>query len=101
MSGRLAHYGFGAKQGADLAIDKINKTGGINGRQVVGLYRDTQLKPEVGVQMVRELILKEKVDVVMGIVSSGVASAVAPLVNELKTPSIDTLAMTPDITGKI
>ncbi len=101
MSGRLAHYGFGAKQGAELAIDKINKTGGINGRQVVGLYRDTQLKPEVGVQMVRELILKEKVDVVMGIVSSGVASAVAPLVNELKTPFIDTLAMTPDITGKI
>ena len=39
MSGRLAHYGFGAKQGADLAIDKINKSGGINGRQVVGLYR--------------------------------------------------------------
>ena len=101
MSGRLAHYGFGAKQGAELAIEKINKTGGINGRQVVGIYRDTQLKPEVGVQVVRELILNEKVDVVMGIVSSGVASAVAPVVNELKTPFIDTLAMTPDITGKI
>ncbi|MGO9571409.1 MAG: ABC transporter substrate-binding protein, partial [Desulfomonilaceae bacterium] len=27
MSGRLAHYGFGAKQGAELAIEKINKTG--------------------------------------------------------------------------
>jgi branched-chain amino acid transport system substrate-binding protein len=101
MSGRLAHYGFGAKQGAELAIEKINGAGGINGRRVVGIYRDTQLKPEVGVQVVRELILNEKVDVVMGIVSSGVASAVAPVVNELKTPFIDTLAMTPDITGKI
>ncbi len=54
MSGRLAHYGFGAKQGADLAIDKINKAGGINGRQIVGLYRDTQLKPEVGVKVIRD-----------------------------------------------
>ena len=90
-----------AKQGAELAIEKINKTGGIKGRQVVGTYRDTQLKPEIGVQVVRELILNEKVDVVMGIVSSGVASVVAPVVNELKTPFIDTLAMTPDITGKI
>jgi branched-chain amino acid transport system substrate-binding protein len=101
MSGRLAHYGFGAQQGAELAIDKINKVGGINGRRVAGIYRDTQLKPEVGAQVVRDLILNEKVDVVMGIVSSSVASAVAPLVNELKTPFIDTLAMTPDITGKI
>ncbi len=97
----MAHYGFSAKQGADLAIDKINKKGGINGRQVVGIYRDTELKPDVGVRVVRELILNEKVDVVMGIVSSGVASAVAPVVNELRTPFIDTLAMTPDITGKI
>jgi branched-chain amino acid transport system substrate-binding protein len=37
----------------------------------------------------------------MGIVSSSVTSAVAPVANELKTPFIDTLAMTPDITGKI
>lgn len=101
MSGRLAHYGFGAQQGAELAIEKINKAGGINGRKVVGIYRDTRLNPDVGVQVVRDLILNEKVDVVMGIVSSGVASAVAPLVNELRTPFIDTLAMTPDITGKI
>jgi branched-chain amino acid transport system substrate-binding protein len=101
MSGRLAHYGFGAKQGAELAIERINKNGGINGRQVVGIFRDTQLKPQVGVKVIRELILNDKVDVVMGIVSSAVTSAVAPVAYELKTPFIDTLAMTPDITGKI
>ena len=67
---------------------------------MVGLYRDTQLKPDVGVKVVRKLVTEDKVDVVMGIVSSAVASAVAPLVNELKTQFIDTLAMTPDISRK-
>jgi len=101
MSGRLAHYGFGAKQGAELAMDEINQAGGVLGRKLVGLYEDTELKPEVGVSKVRKLITQDRVDVVMGIVSSGVASAVAPVVNDLRTPFIDTLAMTPDITGKI
>ena len=101
MSGRLAHYGFGAKQGAELAMDEINRAGGVNGRKLVGIYEDTQLKPDVGVQVARKLVTQDKVDVVMGIVSSGVASAVAPVMNELKTPLIITLAMTPDVTGKI
>ncbi len=101
FSGRLAHYGFGAKQGADLAMEEINKAGGILGRKVIGVYEDTQLKPEVGVKAARKLVLEDKVDAVLGIVSSGVVSAVAPVMNELRTPLIDTLAMTPDITGKI
>jgi branched-chain amino acid transport system substrate-binding protein len=101
FSGRLAHYGFGAKQGAELAMDEINRAGGILGRRVIGVYEDTQLKPRVGVKAVRKLVIQDKVDVVLGIVSSGVVSAVAPVMNELRTPLIDTLAMTPDITGKI
>jgi branched-chain amino acid transport system substrate-binding protein len=101
MSGRLAHYGFGAKQGAELAMDEINRAGGVNGRKLVGVYEDTKLRPEVGVQAARKLVTQDRVDVVMGIVSSGVASAVAPVMNELKMPLIITLAMTPDVTGKI
>jgi branched-chain amino acid transport system substrate-binding protein len=101
LSGRLAHYGFGAKQGAELAMNEINDAGGINGRKVIGIFEDTQLKPDVGVAAVRKLIGQDRVNVVMGIVSSGVADAVTPVVNELKTPLIITLAMTPDVTGRI
>ncbi len=101
FSGRLAHYGFGARQGAELAMEEINQAGGILGRDVVGVYADTQLKPEVGVKVARKLFFEDKVDAILGIVSSGVVSAVAPEANELGIPLIDTLAMTPDITGKI
>jgi branched-chain amino acid transport system substrate-binding protein len=101
FSGRLAHYGHGAKQGAELAISRINKAGGVNGRKLIGIYEDTKLTPEIGVKAAEKLVHQDKVDVLMGIVSSGVASSVAPVANRLKTPLIITLAMTPDVTGKI
>jgi branched-chain amino acid transport system substrate-binding protein len=101
FSGRLAHYGNGAKQGASLAIDEINEAGGLNGRKLEAVYGDTELKPDVGVKVATKLVKEDRVDVVMGIVSSGVASAVAPVMNSLETPLIITLAMTPDVTGQI
>jgi branched-chain amino acid transport system substrate-binding protein len=99
FSDRLAHYGYGAKQGAEMAMDEINQAGGINGKKLVGIYADTKLNPTVGVSAVTKLILEDKVDIVMGIVSSGVADAVAPVADKFETPLIITLAMTPDVTG--
>ncbi|MFH0822743.1 MAG: ABC transporter substrate-binding protein, partial [Pseudomonadota bacterium] len=100
FSGRVAHYGHGARQGAEIALEEINAKGGILGRQIAAVYEDTELKPEVGVKAAKKLV-DQKVDVVMGIVSSGVAQAVAPVMNELRVPLIVTLAMTPDITGSM
>jgi branched-chain amino acid transport system substrate-binding protein len=101
FSGRLAHYGYGAKQGAEMAMAQINKAGGINGRRLVGIYEDTKLRPEVGVEVAQKLVNQDRVDVLMGIVSSGVADAVAPVANRLATPLVITLAMTPDVTGRV
>lgn len=99
MSGPFATYGQFAKQGAELAIDEINKAGGINGRKVEALFEDSTGKPDVGIRAIRKLVFENEVDVVMGLDSSGVASAVAPVMNELKTPLIITHAATPDVTG--
>jgi branched-chain amino acid transport system substrate-binding protein len=99
MSGPFATYGQFAKQGAELAIDEINAAGGINGRKVEAMFEDSTGKPDVGIRAIRKLVYENEVDVVMGIDSSGVASAVAPIMNELKTPLIITHAATPDVTG--
>jgi branched-chain amino acid transport system substrate-binding protein len=99
MSGPFATYGQFAKQGAELAIDEINKAGGINGRKVEALFEDDTGKPDVGIRVIRKLVYENGVDIVMGIDSSGVASAVAPVMKELKTPLIITHAATPDVTG--
>jgi branched-chain amino acid transport system substrate-binding protein len=38
FSGRLGHYGAGAKQGAEIAMDEIDKAGGVLGRKPVGTF---------------------------------------------------------------
>ena len=101
FSHRLAHYGFAAKQGAEMAIEDLNRRGGLLGRRVEAVYGDTKLKPDVGAKVAEQLVTDDRVDVVMGIVSSGVAKAVSPVMNELETPLIITLAMTPDVTGVV
>lgn len=99
MSGPFATYGQFAKQGAELAIAEINAGGGINGRKVEAYFEDSTGKPDVGIRVIRKLVYENGVDVVMGLDSSGVASAVAPVMKELKTPLVITHAATPDVTG--
>ncbi len=100
MSGPFATYGQFAKQGAELAIEEINKAGGINGKKIEAFFEDSAGKPDVGIRVIRKLVYENGVDAVIGLDSSGVASAVAPIMKELKTPLIITHAATPDVTGK-
>ncbi|MEW6347830.1 MAG: ABC transporter substrate-binding protein, partial [Thermodesulfobacteriota bacterium] len=101
LSGTLANYGTSSRQGAELAIEELNAAGGVLGRKVVALFEDTELKPEVGAASAKKLAQQDRVDVLMGIISSGVTVEVVKLMPELKIPLIITLAMTPDATGKL
>ena len=49
MSGPFATYGQFAKQGAELAIDELNKAGGIGGRKIEAMFEDSTGKPDVGI----------------------------------------------------
>ncbi len=99
FSGRAALHGQVAKQGVELALEEINGAGGINGRQVVAIFEDSKAKPEVGVEAAKKLVLRDKVDAVLGIISSGVAPAVSAAMDKLKTPLIITTAVNPVVTG--
>jgi len=101
MSGPFATYGQFAKQGAELAIEEINQKGGILGKKVEGLFEDSQGKPDVGVRVIRKLVMQDDVGAVIGLDSSGVAQTVVPLMEELQTPLIVTHAATPSVTGKL
>lgn len=101
MSGPLSIYGEFAKQGAELAVEEINKTGGINNRPVKAFFEDETGKPDAALRAIRKLVYEDKVDVLIGIDSSGVANAIVPTISEMKTPLIITHAATPDVTGKL
>jgi branched-chain amino acid transport system substrate-binding protein len=60
---------------------------------------DTESKPNSGLAQVKKLILRDKVDVIVGIVSSGVAGAVRDYVHRAKVPLIVANAGNDDLTG--
>lgn len=101
MSGPFATYGQFAKKGAQLAVDEINKAGGILGHSVEAYFEDSTGKPDVALRAIRKLVYQEKVDCLIGLDSSGVAKSVVPSIPQMKTPLIITHAATPDVTGSV
>ncbi|SHK40290.1 amino acid/amide ABC transporter substrate-binding protein, HAAT family [Marinobacter antarcticus] len=101
LSGSAATYGEFAQKGINLAVDEINGSGGILGRQVEMVYEDSQGKASVAIQAARKLVYSEGVDALVGLDSSGVAQGMVPTIPELQKPLIITHAATPDVTGKL
>ena len=71
-TGGLAAYGYSHEKTVRAAIAKINKDGGISGRQVELYVEDTESKPSVGALKFRKLVETYGVDFVIDSNSSGV-----------------------------
>ena len=59
FTGGSASMGVSMRDGVKLAVDEINKAGGVLGRPILLVERDDEGKNEVGVQIAQELINKE------------------------------------------
>lgn len=101
LSGGAATYGEFARDAAMMAADEINEAGGILGRPIELIFEDSEGTAEVAIRAARRLVFENNVDLLMGLDSSGVASALAPIVPELEVPFIITHAATPDVTGSL
>jgi branched-chain amino acid transport system substrate-binding protein len=75
--------------GAKLAVERMNAEGGILGNKVELLVRDSALKVDMGVSHARELILDQKVKLIVGPISSGVRLAISDLCRKHEVPLID------------
>lgn len=63
-------------KGIKLAVEEFNAKGGVLGRQVVVLDRDDKLNPGEAVKKYKELVDKEKIDIIMGTLSAATVVAV-------------------------
>jgi branched-chain amino acid transport system substrate-binding protein len=84
ISGIGATFYKSQKQAIDMFIEEANAAGGVLGKKLELVVRDSALKPDVGATMARELILSEKCDFLIGPTSSGVALAVTKVAKEFK-----------------
>ncbi len=101
FSGAFASYGESARQGALMAVEEINRRGGINGRLVITWFENSRSLPDTAKHAIKKLVREKQVDCLIGIDSSTVAQHMAPVVAHLKIPLIITNAATPEITGPL
>lgn len=75
QTGRYKDQGLQQRLGAFLAVDEINKAGGVMGKPLELVIRNTAGEPERGAKNTAELIDQEGVSMLFGGVSSAVAIA--------------------------
>jgi len=98
-SGPPAMFCKEALNGFKLALNEINKKG-VLGTKIEFTTRDTKFKVDIGLSMAKELVMRENVDILVGIISSGVAMAVSNYVKGEKVPLIVWIAKSERITGE-
>lgn len=77
------------RMGVELSVDQINEAGGIDGRQVEAVFADTELDPAKAVTAVNRLINEDKVDLVVGPMTSDETLATLPALTRANIPSIN------------
>lgn len=93
LSKQAADVGQEGYNGVLLAVEQINRMGGINGRKIELVARDDAQTREVAVKAAEELA-EAKVEAVIGPFSSSMAAAVVPVLARS-----DTLLVSPTITS--
>lgn len=84
LSGPTAVYGEPVLKGAEMAVAEINAKGGVLGRQLEILSRDSKANADEAVRLSRELIIKDNVDFLVGTLTSAEAPAVSTVAKENK-----------------
>src|SRR5437899_4152585 len=84
LSGAAAIIGKTALVGVQMAVDRINKAGGINGRPVELIVADYESKPDVGRRKAEKLVVEDNIDAHVGGVLSNVCLACMPVWEEYK-----------------
>jgi branched-chain amino acid transport system substrate-binding protein len=84
LSGAAAAGGKTALIGTQMAVDRINKSGGINGRPIELVVADYESKPDTGRRKAEKLVVEDKIDVHEGGFLSNVCLACMPVWEEHK-----------------
>jgi branched-chain amino acid transport system substrate-binding protein len=98
-SGPPAAYTNDVRDAFKLEVDKINAAGGILGRKVEVLTRDSKFKVDIGLSAAKELIYRENVDILMGTINSALALAISDMCRKEKVPFFVTFSKSAKITG--
>ena len=99
LTGPVAAYGDQVKNGAQTAVEVINKNGGILGEKVVLKLADDAGEPKQGVSAANQLVA-DGIKFVVGPVTSGVAIPASDVFAENGVVMVTPTATAPDLTNR-
>jgi branched-chain amino acid transport system substrate-binding protein len=94
-----AEHGIPSKRGVELAVEEVNKAGGINGQKVEVIFEDEKDSPTACVNAVQKLINVDKVVALIGPMTSGGVLAAGPTAESAKKLCITPTATSPKVSG--
>jgi len=99
LSGPPALFGDPASKGAQMYVDEINAKGGVLGRKLELIVRDSKADANEAVRQARELILKDNVEFLVGTLTSAEGPAVSVVAKENKIVFIAPIPKTDQLTA--
>ena len=94
-TGVLAALGTAISEGFLLALDEAGRSD-----EFTLITEDTEIKPAIGLAKARKLVYQDEVDVIVGVVSSGVLGALRDFIHGAETPLIVANAGNNHATGR-
>jgi branched-chain amino acid transport system substrate-binding protein len=98
LSGEDAAFGVYTKEGMELAVDELNKAGGVKGRPMKVLYEDDKSNALEATNKVLQLIDRDKVAALIGEVASSRSRNGGIVANGKKIPMITPSSTNPEVT---
>ena len=83
LSGRVAMLGQASSNAATLEVEKFNAAGGLNGRKIELVIRDSKGQPQEAARVARELVTSENCEILLDAEASSGAFAVHEVARDL------------------
>ena len=100
MTGDTANFGISSSNAIRMAADDVNKSGGINGKQIVLLLQDDRSDPTEAANIATRFVSQDGVHAIIGEVGSSRTLAAAPIAQSAKIPMLTPSSTNPDVTRK-
>jgi len=92
VTGPASFLGEPEEKTVKMLVERINAAGGVNGRKLVLVMKDTGGSPEKAAAFARQLVQDDKVLAIIGPSTSGETMEIKPLCEESKVPLISCAA---------
>ncbi|MGB9840854.1 ABC transporter substrate-binding protein [Thermovenabulum sp.] len=98
LTGDASMWGQSEKNALEMEVEKINKSGGVNGKHIKIIPYDTRADAVEAVNAAKRLVEQDKVIAIIGPAQSGVSNAISSVTEQAKIPFIATTATNPLVT---